>query len=67
MSKEKKEQRLCLSVDEFARAIGIGRSLAYRMVNEEFIRTLRFGRRILVPKAEIERLVGTIDAYTKNK
>ncbi len=45
------------TVEEVARRLGIGRDLAYRAVRAGDIPSIRIGRRILVPKAELERLL----------
>ena len=37
--------------------LGISRGLAYEMAREGTIPTLRFGRRVVVPLAAIERLL----------
>lgn len=49
--------RQTLSVDEAARLLGIGRSSAYEAVRRGEIPTLRIGRRILVPRTAIERML----------
>lgn len=46
-----------MTVEQAAKWLGIGRSLAYRMVNEGKIPTIRMGRRILVPVAKLEEMV----------
>lgn len=48
---------LTVSVPEAARMLGIGRSLAYELVNRGEIPRLKFGRRVVVPRAAVERLV----------
>lgn len=48
---------LTLTVPEAARALGISRSLAYAMAAEGRIPTIQFGRRTLVPKVALERML----------
>jgi excisionase family DNA binding protein len=50
-------ERLTLTVEEAARLLGISRAFAYEAVNAGSIPSIRIGRRILVPKAALERLL----------
>ena len=52
------EDRLTMTVEEAAMALGISRAFAYEAVNNGDIPTIRIGRRILVPKAGPHRLLG---------
>ena len=45
-----------VSVEEAARLLGIGKSLAWEMVYAQQIKTVRLGKRVLVPLAEIDRI-----------
>jgi len=51
------QKKLTITVPEAARLLGISRGLAYEMAREGAIPTLRFGRRVVVPLAAIERLL----------
>lgn len=49
---------LAVRPEEAARALGIGRNLVYGMISNGTIRAVRLGeRRLLVPVAELERLL----------
>jgi excisionase family DNA binding protein len=52
------ETRKVISVVEAGHVLGLGRSAAYAAANRGEIPTLRFGRKLVVPVAELERLVG---------
>ncbi len=52
------EERLTLTVEEAARLLGISRAFAYEAVRRGEIPSIRIGRRVLVPKAGLTRLVG---------
>ena len=52
------ETRKVISVVEAGRMLGLGRSAAYAAASRGEIPTLRFGRKLVVPVAELERLVG---------
>jgi excisionase family DNA binding protein len=51
------ENRLVFTVEEAARLLGISRSFAYEAVQRGEIPSMRIGRRILVPKVALERLL----------
>ena len=51
------DKRLTLSVEETARLLGIGRNLCYDRVKTGEIPSLKIGRRLLVPKAALEKLL----------
>lgn len=46
-----------MSVPEFAKRWGISRSLAYQLVKNGDLRAIRLGKRLIIPVAEIERLL----------
>jgi len=51
------DERLVLSVDEAAVALGISRGSAYTAAQRGELPTIRVGRRILVPRDALERLL----------
>lgn len=51
-------EKLVLTVEELAEALGIGRSTAYAAVRAGDIPSIRVGRRLLVPRVALERLLG---------
>ncbi len=51
-------ERQTVTVEEAARALGIGRGSAYEAVKRGDIPSIRVGRRIVVPRAALERLLG---------
>ncbi len=51
------EERLVFTVEEAAALLGISRSFAYEAAARGDISTIHVGRRILVPKAALERLL----------
>ena len=56
--------RLTLTVEEAAAALGISRAGAYDAVRRGEIPSIRIGRRVLVPRAALERLLDGADALT---
>lgn len=50
-------QRQTLTVEEAAKALGIGRGTAYEAVKRGEIPSIRVGRRLVVPRVALERLL----------
>ena len=51
------DRRLTLTIDETAKLLGIGRQLAYDRVKTGEIPVIKVGRRLLVPKKALEKLL----------
>jgi excisionase family DNA binding protein len=63
------DERLILTIDEAARALGIGRNSAFAAAHRGEIPTIRIGRRLLVPKVAFEKMLancisGDVDVET---
>lgn len=56
---DQQTQKLTLTVGETAKLLGISRGLAYSMVHQRIIPSVAFGKRLLVPRAALERLLDT--------
>jgi excisionase family DNA binding protein len=54
-------QREAFSTQEFADRLGIGYQSALRLQRNGTIRTVRAGRRVLVPRSELERFLSVND------
>ena len=52
------QERQTLSVEETAKALGVGRNTTYEAVRTGKIRGIRIGKRIVVPRTELRRLLG---------
>ncbi len=50
-------ERLTLSVEQAAEALGIGRGLAYELARTGQLPVIRFGRRLVVSRAALEALL----------
>lgn len=50
-------ERLALSVEEAGALLGISRDLAYDLVNQGQIPSVRLGRRLVVPRKALETLM----------
>lgn len=51
------EDKLTLTIEETARLLGIGRNLCYDRVKMGEIPAIRIGRRLLVPRAALQKLL----------
>ncbi|MFC1986392.1 helix-turn-helix domain-containing protein [Chloroflexota bacterium] len=49
------EKRLCVSVTEVAEMLGLSRNNAYDLVKTKQLPSIRFGKRILIPRAALEK------------
>ena len=52
-----RHESLTLTVKEVAAALNISRGLAYKAVKDGTIPTIRIGRRLLVPRQALDRLL----------
>ena len=53
--------RLTFNVTEAAKLLGISRGLAYEMVRQGKLKALRFGKRLLIPKHSLERMLANTE------
>jgi excisionase family DNA binding protein len=60
------EDRLVFTVEEAAQLLGISRSFAYEAVQRGEIPSMRIGKRILVPKAALQRHLDSIGQLQSN-
>ncbi len=51
------EERVTFTVEETAKLLGIGRQLAYDRVKTGEIPVIKIGRRLLVPRRALEKLL----------
>ncbi len=56
------ERKLTFTVSEVAVLLGISRGLAYQMVRAGTIPAIRLGRRLLVPRRALRRLLEDLDS-----
>jgi len=55
--KKMEEEKLTLTIEETAKLLGIGRNLAYDRVKTGEIPVIKIGRRLLVPRRALEKLL----------
>lgn len=60
MNKQSEVGRLTLTVAEAGEALGLSRCGAYEAVSRGEIPSVRIGRRILVPRAALERMLAEV-------
>ena len=51
-------ERRTYTVEEAGKILGLSRNTAYARATDGTLQTIRFGRRLLVPKAALDRLLG---------
>lgn len=51
------QERLTLTIEQTAALLGIGRQLAYEKARTGEIPTIRLGKRLLVPRAALEKML----------
>ena len=52
-----KSEKLTMTVEEAAALLGISRALGYELVSRGDIPCLRLGRRIVIPRRAIDRMI----------
>jgi excisionase family DNA binding protein len=55
-------KRSTYDVDEAARILGIGRSAAYEAVRRGEIPSIRLGKRVVVPRLALEKMLGRVSS-----
>ena len=58
LSEPRAPRRRTFTVPEVAQILGVGRSTAYALVRSGEINALRFGARLVVTHAEVDRMLG---------
>ena len=51
------EKRLCITVPEAAEMLGISRNFAYELVKQGKLPAIRFGKRLLIARAALDRML----------
>jgi len=51
------ENKACFSRDELARRLGVSRDSVIRAIQRGELKIVRFGRRVLIPRSELDRLL----------
>jgi excisionase family DNA binding protein len=51
------ENRLCITVTEAARMLGISRNFAYELVRQHKLPVIELGKRKLIPKVQLEKML----------
>jgi len=51
------DKRLCITVPEAAEMLGISRNFAYELVRQGKLPVVRFGKRLLIPRRELEKML----------
>lgn len=49
--------RLCITVPEAAKLLGISRNFAYELVKRKQLPVIKFGKRLLIPRAALQKML----------
>ena len=52
------DKRLCITVPEAAEMLGISRNFAYELVKQKQLPVVKFGKRLLLPRLALEKMLG---------
>lgn len=52
-----RSEKLALSAQEFANALGVHVNTVYKLTDLGQVRSFRLGKRLLIPRVELERLL----------
>lgn len=52
-----KSNRLCITVPEAASMLGISRNFAYELVKRKELPVVKFGKRLLIPRVALEKML----------
>ncbi len=52
------EKRMAFKPEEVALLLGVGRNAVYNLIKRGELKAARIGRRLVVPREEVERLLG---------
>jgi excisionase family DNA binding protein len=63
---DQNQQPMTMSVTDAAKRLGISRAFAYELVARGELPCLRFGRRVVVPRKALERLVDAAEHGTRS-
>ncbi len=55
-----RQEKLCYTVPEAAQLLGFSRNFGYELARTGQIPILRFGKRMLVPKAAFDKMLGVL-------
>ena len=61
------DQPATMNIETAARVLGIGRQTAYELARQGKLPVLRLGRRLVVPKAALERMLAEASLQTTTK
>lgn len=51
------DEKIAYSVSEAARALGLSLNTTYELIRQNRLPALRLGKRLLIPRAELEKLM----------
>lgn len=52
-----------LTIPEFCKAINLGKTSAYKLINTGKIKALKLGKKTLVPRSSIDEFIASLPVY----
>ncbi|MFC2063074.1 helix-turn-helix domain-containing protein [Chloroflexota bacterium] len=65
-----REERLCVTVPEAAKMLGVSRNFAYELVRQGKLPALELGKRKLIPRVALEKMLekaGTVNSKSNGE
>jgi excisionase family DNA binding protein len=54
-------EKLVYSVDEACKLLSISKGLAYQLIREKQLPTIKLGKRLLIPKAALNKMLESVE------
>ena len=51
------DKRLCITVPEAAEMLGLSRNFTYELVKQKQLPVVKFGKRLLIPRAALDKML----------
>lgn len=52
-----------LTIPEFCKAAKVGRTVAYKLINEGRVKAVKLGKKTLIPRAALEEFICSLEPY----
>lgn len=56
-----------LTIPEFCKSVNLGRTVAYRLINEGKVKAVKLGKKTLIPRSALDDFIASLPAYKNAK
>lgn len=56
-----------LTITEFCKSVNLGRTVAYRLINEGKVKAVKLGKKTLIPRSSVDDFIASLPAYQNTK